>query len=98
MGRPMAHAPWVSIARSKYWVRVSGQTVPYTVFGQGEPVVMIHGLGGSSRCWAWTAPALARRHRIYLIDLPGFGVLRRLHRQFALSTASTWLGEWSLGR
>ena len=93
-GRPVARIPWVSIAHSKHRVRVSGQTVPYAVIGEGEPVVLIHGLGGSSRCWAWSAPALASRYRVYLLDLPGFGVLRRLHRHFALSTASTWLAEW----
>ncbi|HEY2994338.1 MAG TPA: alpha/beta fold hydrolase [Methylomirabilota bacterium] len=92
--RSAARAPWVSIARSEHRVRVGGQTVPYRVIGEGEPVVMIHGLGGSSRCWAWSVPALASRYRVYLVDLPGFGVLRRLHRQFALSTASAWLAEW----
>jgi pimeloyl-ACP methyl ester carboxylesterase len=94
MEGPAARAPWVSIAHSEHRVQVGGQTVPYRVIGQGEPVVLIHGLGGSSRCWAWSAPALARGHRVYLVDLPGFGVLRHLHRQFALSTASTWLADW----
>jgi pimeloyl-ACP methyl ester carboxylesterase len=55
---------------------------------------MIHGLGGSSRCWAWTVPALAARYRVHLVDLPGFGALRRLHRRFALATAAAWLEEW----
>jgi pimeloyl-ACP methyl ester carboxylesterase len=92
--RRVPHTRWVSIARSEHHVQVSGQTVPYGVIGEGEPPVLIHGLGGSSRCWAWSVSALASRHRVYLVDLPGFGVLRRLHRQFALSTASAWLADW----
>jgi pimeloyl-ACP methyl ester carboxylesterase len=92
--QPVARTPLISIARSEHRVQVSGHTVPYRVIGEGEPVVLIHGLGGSSRCWAWSVPALASRHRVYLVDLPGFGVLRRLHRHFALSSASTWLAEW----
>ncbi len=68
--------------------------MPYQVAGEGEPVVMIHGLGKSSRCWARTLPALASSYRVFLVDLPGFGRLRPLHRQFALDTASPWLEEW----
>src|SRR5205085_6288482 len=83
-----------AIAVSEHRVRVGGDEVLYRVAGEGEPVVMLHGLGGSSRCWTWTAPALARRYRVYLVDLPGFGVLRRLHRRFALGTASAWLEAW----
>lgn len=37
-------------------VRVGGETVPYRVAGEGEPVVMMHGLGGSSRCWGGRYP------------------------------------------
>jgi pimeloyl-ACP methyl ester carboxylesterase len=83
-----------AIVRSEHRVRVAGTVVPYVVAGEGEPVVMIHGLGGSSRCWTWTLPALAPHHRVFLVDLPGFGRLRRLHRQFALESASVWIQDW----
>lgn len=75
-------------------VRVAGDVVAYGLAGEGPAVGMIHGLGGSSRCWGWTVPALARRHRVFLVDLPGFGRLRRLRRRFALDTAAAWLTEW----
>lgn len=38
--------------------------------GAGEPVVCIHGLGGSSNVWTPIMPALAMR-RVIRIDLPG---------------------------
>jgi len=38
--------------------------------------------------------ALAMTHRLVLLDWPGFGRLRRLHRDFALEQATSWLGEW----
>ena len=75
-------------------VRVGGTRIPYEVAGEGEPVLMIHGLGGSSRCWAWTLPALTRRHRVFLLDLPGFGRLRHRHREFSLDTAREWIERW----
>ncbi|HWC15164.1 MAG TPA: alpha/beta fold hydrolase [Actinomycetota bacterium] len=38
-----------------------------------EPVVMLHGLGGTKSSWLPIVPALARRHRVIALDLPGFG-------------------------
>ena len=83
-----------SFVPSEHRVRVGDDVVPYEVVGEGEPVIMVHGLGGSSRCWARTLPALASRYRVFLVDLPGFGRLRRLHRRFTLDTAASWLREW----
>jgi pimeloyl-ACP methyl ester carboxylesterase len=83
-----------SLVLSRHRVRVGDDVVPYEVVGEGEPVIMVHGLGGSSRCWAPTLPALASRYRVFLVDLPGFGRLRRLHRRFTLDTAASWLRAW----
>lgn len=38
--------------------------------GEGDAVVCVHGLGGSSNSWTPLMPALAR-HRVVRIDLPG---------------------------
>ena len=37
------------------------------------PLVLIHGLGASKASWLPIVPALARAHRVYAVDLPGFG-------------------------
>jgi len=74
---------------------VGEHPVRYEVAGEaGEPVVMVHGLSGSTRWWARNLPALARHYRLYLVDLPGFGAMRRLGRQFVLAEAALWLSEW----
>ena len=39
----------------------------------GSPLVLLHGLASSSRYWLPAAPALGRRHRLYIPDLLGFG-------------------------
>ena len=41
--------------------------------GQGEPVVCIHGLGGTKASFLTTIEALSGEHRVIAIDLPGFG-------------------------
>jgi len=34
------------------------------------------------------------RHRVYLIDLPGFGAMRRPRRRFVLADAASWISAW----
>jgi pyruvate dehydrogenase E2 component (dihydrolipoamide acetyltransferase) len=39
----------------------------------GEPLVLLHGFGGDLNNWLFTAPALAEKHVVYALDLPGHG-------------------------
>ena len=41
--------------------------------GEGEPVVLVHGLGGGAANWGLIAPRLAERFRVLVPDLPGHG-------------------------
>ena len=41
--------------------------------GNGEPLVLLHGFGGSSRNWHPFADRLAERYRLILVDLRGHG-------------------------
>jgi len=41
--------------------------------GAGPPVICIHGLGGTKSSFLSTISALADRHRVIAVDLPGFG-------------------------
>jgi pimeloyl-ACP methyl ester carboxylesterase len=41
--------------------------------GVGEPVLCLHGLGGTKASFLPTVAALADRHRVIAVDLPGFG-------------------------
>jgi pimeloyl-ACP methyl ester carboxylesterase len=54
-------------------------------------VVLVHGLGGSSRWWARNVKALARRHELHLVDLAGCGLSSG---RFALSCAAEQLATW----
>jgi len=41
--------------------------------GSGEPLVLVHGLGGSRRSWDPIIHPLADRRTVVALDLPGFG-------------------------
>ena len=45
----------------------------YEVAGSGEPLVLVHGLASSRRCWDLVIDDLARDFTVYAIDLPGHG-------------------------
>jgi pimeloyl-ACP methyl ester carboxylesterase len=45
----------------------------YEVAGQGEPLLLLHGLGGSSQDWPDQVPAFAERYRVITADMRGHG-------------------------
>jgi pimeloyl-ACP methyl ester carboxylesterase len=72
--------------------KVGPLTVHYEVAGEGPAVVLVHGLSGSGRWWAYNVPALAQRYRVYNVDLVGFG--RSRGQRLMLQEAAGWLAEW----
>lgn len=42
--------------------------------GAGRPLLMVHGLGGSTANWDFLGPRLGRRTHAVAVDLPGFGL------------------------
>lgn len=57
----------------KRTIDVEGIFTGYLTAGAaGLPIVLLHGVGTSAGEWSWVLPALARNHRVYAIDLPGY--------------------------
>ena len=50
-----------------------GWKIRYIDVGNGEPVVLIHGLGESIESWKFQIPELSKYFRIIALDLRGFG-------------------------
>lgn len=50
--------------------------------GEGEPLVLIHGLAASIEIWDKVTPALAAQHRVLAFDLPGFGEADKLDASY----------------
>lgn len=42
-------------------------------YGEGNPLVMIHGMGSASTAWKLITPELSKKFKVIHIDLPGHG-------------------------
>jgi 3-oxoadipate enol-lactonase len=56
---------------------VNGVRLACSVEGQGPPLLLLHGLGGSHDDWRRQVPLFARRYRVIAPDLRGFGASER---------------------
>lgn len=54
-------------------VDVGGAQVAYEIQGDGDPVLLLHGSVGGRSHWMFTAPAMADRFRLVLVDYGGGG-------------------------
>jgi pimeloyl-ACP methyl ester carboxylesterase len=54
-------------------IQVFGQTIKYYDHGQGEPLLLVHGLGAEADVWAYCLEPLSQTHRVIAPDLLGFG-------------------------
>lgn len=59
-------------------LQIDGFVVPYLQGGEGEPLVLIHGFGGSKDNFNRVARHLTDHYTVYAIDVPGFGASTRV--------------------
>lgn len=60
-------------------VPVNGVRLWYAIFGQGPPVILLHGGLGNSNYWGLQVPALASKYQVILLDSRGHGRSTRSH-------------------
>lgn len=54
-------------------LKVNGTELYYEITGQGQPVVLLHGLGSSSRDWQPQTAVLAPHYQVVAFDVRGHG-------------------------
>jgi len=59
------------------FLRIGGQLVHVEMAGEGPPLLLIHGFGGSTYSWRLVMPRLAQSFRVVAVDLSGFGYTER---------------------
>jgi pimeloyl-ACP methyl ester carboxylesterase len=69
-----------------------GSRLRYLVAGEGEPLVLVHGLGGAAANWLALAPLLLPGRRLIVPELPGHGGSSPLPAAPSLSPYADRLG------
>jgi abhydrolase domain-containing protein 6 len=57
----------------KHETTVGGERVVYLEGGKGDPVVLLHGLGGNKDAWDGFGKIITPSNHVFALDLPGFG-------------------------
>jgi glycerol-3-phosphate dehydrogenase len=71
-----------------------GGPVHYIEEGDGPPLVLVHGLGGSHVNWLSVLPRLAARRRVFALDLAGFGRTPLAGRSSSIASNRELLGRF----
>lgn len=80
---------WYELGGLRLHARVSVTPAP-----PGLPVVLVHGLGVSSRYLVPTAELLARQYRVYAPDLPGYGKSEKPRQVLGVAAQADALAAW----
>jgi haloacetate dehalogenase len=54
-------------------IDVAGNKIFYRCYGQGPPILMIHGFPRTSLMWRYLAPKFAGNHTVVCVDLRAYG-------------------------
>ena len=80
---------------TEHYADAKGVRMRFFSGGKGQaPIVLVHGLGVSSRYMTPTARRLAPRFPVYAPDLPGFGRSERPDRVLSVSGLAAILARW----
>jgi pimeloyl-ACP methyl ester carboxylesterase len=71
---------------------VRGTRLRYLVAGEGEPLLLVHGLGGAAANWLALAPLLLAGRRLLVPELPGHGGSAALSAAPSLNAYADRLG------
>jgi pimeloyl-ACP methyl ester carboxylesterase len=85
---------FMNILGSGHTTQVRGTHVAWGEMGDGYPLVLLHGLADSHRTWRRAAPLLAKRFRVLMPDLTGFGYSGRPDVPYTLTWHAGVISDW----
>jgi len=75
------------------FIQINGVNHRYESLGEGPPIVLIHGLGGTLDIWHGVTQLLALHHHVVALDLRGHGATAPGRAQFSIKTWSQDVAE-----
>jgi pimeloyl-ACP methyl ester carboxylesterase len=75
------------------FVTIHGERIAVCDEGQGEPLLLIHGMAGSSQTWRAVLPQLAKKYRVIAPDLLGHGRSTKPRTDYSLGAFAVGLRD-----
>jgi pimeloyl-ACP methyl ester carboxylesterase len=79
------------IPLDQYLMVGSTNTCYWSLGSNGSPIILIHGLGGFKEMWRSNISSLAGHHRVYAMDLIGFGLSEKPSIAYSLTLFTQFL-------
>jgi pimeloyl-ACP methyl ester carboxylesterase len=90
---PVAQFDEIEYGHPVQTVMVRNIKVGYIDQGQGDVLLLVHGLGSNAKGWSRNIDELARDHRVIAVDLPGYGYSDKGYYQYSLEFYAQVLKE-----
>jgi 4,5:9,10-diseco-3-hydroxy-5,9,17-trioxoandrosta-1(10),2-diene-4-oate hydrolase len=81
---PQDHYVKVGQINTRYWA----------LGGEGTPVILLHGGGGSIEFWLYNISALAQYHRVYAVDMVGSGRSDKPSASYSLTYQAQFIKDF----
>jgi pimeloyl-ACP methyl ester carboxylesterase len=76
------------------FLELHGDRVAYRDTGDGEVLLLIHGMAGSSATWRAVWPQLSKKYRLVAPDLLGHGESAKPRGDYSLGAFAVWLRDF----
>ena len=76
------------------FLELHGDRVAYRDDGDGEVLLLIHGMAGSSDSWRSVLPQLSKKFRVIAPDLLGHGESAKPRSDYSLGAFAVWLRDF----
>jgi pimeloyl-ACP methyl ester carboxylesterase len=75
------------------YLELHGDRIAYRDAGQGPPLLLIHGMAGSSATWRAIIPQLSKKYRVIAPDLLGHGMSAKPRGDYSLGAFAVFLRD-----
>ncbi|QEE15407.1 alpha/beta fold hydrolase [Promethearchaeum syntrophicum] len=65
-------------------MKINDINIFYEIHGNGEPLLLIHGLGSSTQDWEYQIPQLSKQYKVITIDLRGHGKTSKANGPYSI--------------
>lgn len=78
------------------YIKIGNVNTRYWEYGEGDPLILIHGLGTSIEIYEQNIPELAKVAKVYAPDLVGFGYSDKPSAPYSVAYLTDFLHEFAL--